>query len=271
MRSKRGNLFVSITVTLIIIILVSWLFSAGFNLLKPKKYVSYTTVRVASWNLENFGDTKAGKPNIMKGYTDTISKFDIIFVEEIKDEDGTAFKGLCSMLSNYDCLITHRFGMTSSKEQFGIITKKDIQTPFVKDNYNFQNIFERPPVFVRYNISGENLEFYIVHLKPSNVSEEMTNLQKVVFDKGNTVLIGDFNAGCDYYDNTKEKQFDNWLWLIGDDEDTTTTSTNCAYDRIIVTKQAQISIIKYGIWKEGVSSEISNHYPIWLEIGLKQK
>jgi hypothetical protein len=53
----------------------------------------------------------------------------------------------------------------------------------------------------------------------------------------NFIFMGDFNAGCSYvpkkaWKNIRLRTDPGFVWLIGDQEDTTVKkSTNCAYDR----------------------------------------
>ena len=56
------------------------------------------------------------------------------------------------------------------------------------------------------------------------------------FDTTNGVLLGDFNADCQYLSNARYNRLNlvtdpRFTWLI--DEDTTTGSTVCAYDRLV--------------------------------------
>lgn len=53
----------------------------------------------------------------------------------------------------------------------------------------------------------------------------------------NFIFMGDFNAGCNYvpkkaWSSIRLRTDPEFIWLIGDQEDTTVkTTTNCAYDR----------------------------------------
>lgn len=53
----------------------------------------------------------------------------------------------------------------------------------------------------------------------------------------NFIFMGDFNAGCSYvpkkaWKNIRLRTDPGFVWLIGDEEDTTVkSSTKCAYDR----------------------------------------
>ena len=86
-------------------------------------------------------------------------------------------------------------------------------------------------------------------------------------DEKNKILLGDLNADCSYYD-TPPSHFLDWNWIIRDDEDTTSSLTNCAYDRIIVTQNVNTLVSNYGIYTEGIDKEVSDHYLVWVEIKI---
>lgn len=205
----------------------------------------------------------------MNIYSTKIQKYDIIFVQEIRDDTGQAFNSLCSMLSDYYCLNSSRAGSSTSKEQYGVLYKKDIEvTQFldynlVKEN---QKYFNRPPIAVTFSINGDLIKVYNIHTDPDSVPLELNNLQSIVNDSGSVMIIGDLNADCSYYDNSNETQFDSWTWVIPDNQDTTTKSTDCAYDRIILNEDAAKEYVSYGIDKDNITEEVSDHYLVWAEM-----
>jgi len=56
-------------------------------------------------------------------------------------------------------------------------------------------------------------------------------------------------------------------YLIDDNEDTTVSSTDCAYDRIIMNDDSYEEYVDYGIYKE-ITSEQSDHYLVWVELEI---
>ena len=230
---------------------------------------------IASWNLQIFGQSKASDPVLMNKYASEISKYDVVFVQEIRDISETSFTKLCDLLPGYSCLTSSRAGRSSSKEQYGIIYKKGVIVLEWSD-YNtesYQTYFERPPVKAVIQIIGKldgvdvvkNLTVWVNHLKPEDVSNEMTVLEQIVYRDSTPneplIILGDLNADCTYYNNANERQFDSLFWIIGDDEDTTVAATDCAYDRIIT----NFGVGEYGINKE-ISKDMSDHYLVWLQI-----
>jgi deoxyribonuclease-1-like protein len=92
-----------------------------------------------------------------------------------------------------------------------------------------------------------------VHIRPSYVVEEVTALKKVVNDHklkhqiNDIAILGDFNFDCGYCSFTKREQvraeFPDFRWFIRDSYKTTIASTDCAYDRIMVTGSQFINAV----------------------------
>jgi len=232
------------------------------------------TFTVASWNLQVFGISKASEPEVMEFYKNKISKYDIIFVQEIRDASNTSFNRLCNMLQGYRCGISQREGRTSTKEQIGLIFKEDyelLEFVYLSDQ---DDIWERSPIMARFNVSGYEFSVYNAHIKPDDAVDEIEYFfQSVMYDSDtkddNVMITGDLNAGCDYYDPDKTTAFDNWFWLIGSGQDTTTNeNTQCAYDRIIVNPNMIENIVRSGVDAEGINATFSDHYLVYAEVEI---
>lgn len=241
---------------------------------------NYETLKIANWNMQIFGESKANDVRLMNSYIDKIKQYDIIFLQEIKDSSGIASRTLCNMLLEYDCKISSMAGSTSSKEQYLIVYKKSIRLYDYID-YNLQNFssqFERPPIqasfainfsrLIDYNTSQQgnfNITIWNIHIKPDAVEKELTNLQSLIGYEPDTIILGDMNADCDYYKPETGNIFRGWHWLIADDMDTTVGTTNCAYDRILTDNELYLRVANSGIDKD-VTKEQSDHYLVWVEL-----
>lgn len=272
---------------LALLFLLAGAISAGYALapLKPQaanrpaeefhaSAVSSRKIKIANWNLEVFGDSKASKPELMQSYADTIRQYDIIFVQEIRDKDSGAFYDLCRLIPGYEFKISSRAGRSSTKEQYGLLYRKGIQLMDFKDfNPDPQNRWERPPICVSFNVGTYDFAVYNIHTDPDDVRRELSHLERLISQnsEGNVTVLGDLNADQNYYNNPRETEFDSWHWLIKDSEDTTTTSTNAAYDRIIMNSDAFEEYSSHGIHRQGITRSMSNHYPVWLEIEAREK
>jgi len=249
-----------------IIIFVAIIFLGYFFV---DKFSVSESVKIANWNLKIFGEKKSNDVQLMNFYSEKIKNYDIVFIQEIRDKEEESFPKLCALLQNYSCKISSRAGTTSVKEQYGIIYKNGIEIISLKDYNPLERAnFERPPIQVSFNIKNYSLIIYNIHTKPENTKSELENLERIVLDEGNVIIIGDLNADCSYYNNARENDFEIWEWILKDNEDTTSGASNCAYDRIILNSDAKKEFLSYGIDSEGITSDISDHYLVWVEMKI---
>ncbi|MEM4134299.1 MAG: endonuclease/exonuclease/phosphatase family protein [Candidatus Micrarchaeia archaeon] len=231
-----------------------------------------SSIRIAAWNLQVFGDSKAENQTLLHKYAAKISSYDLIFIQEIRDEDGSAFARLCEKLEGFLCFTSSRAGRTNIKEEYGVIYNKSkiIINNIWDFNPDIQNRWERPPLAL--NITAKNqLEednwviVYVLHAKPSDAPNEIRNLQQLIGNVSYPVIVmGDLNADCSFY-NVSQKDFRDWIWVIKDDEDTTVGKSDCAYDRIIINTAVFERFLNYGIEKD-ITLDMSDHYLIWIAI-----
>lgn len=88
----------------------------------PISPVNTNTITVASFNIQIFGRAKASKVEVMEILAETIARYDIVAIQEIRDKTGTAIEKLevevDSLGTDYEFIISPRLGRTSSKEQY---------------------------------------------------------------------------------------------------------------------------------------------------------
>ncbi len=206
-----------------------------------------TKLEIGSFNIQVFGESKVSKPFIRTTILSIISRYDIIFIQEIRDDKNKAIYDLLNELKsstgrNYHALVSQRLGRGEMKEQYAYFYDADLvnaETSYVyPDNLDE---FAREPFIARFSGVGLNFTLAGIHVAPTAVREELKAMNKVRaetikrFGDDSLFLMGDFNADCIYY-KPKEgfEYFDvSPALLIGDDEDTTVSPVSCAYDRIL--------------------------------------
>ncbi len=110
------------------------------------------TIKMAAFNLQIFGTTKASKPEVMSVLSKIIRNYDIIAVQEIRDSSQTALPMLRDAVNSmgnpsYDYIVSERLGRTTSKEQYAYIyntqTIQQIGYPYTYPDANDR--FQREP------------------------------------------------------------------------------------------------------------------------------
>lgn len=236
---------------------------------------NYESLSIASWNLQIFGQDKAKDPQVLNSIVDKVRNYDIVFLQEIKDESGLAPKVLCNALKGYgySCQISSRAGTTQSKEQYLFVYKNNFTIiQFIDLNQENETRWERPPVKAVFQINYAvminqtnyetrfyNLTIWGIHVKPDNAVQEIKELELLIPQISNTIVLGDLNMDCDYYDNDKEPYFIGWKAAISSDLDTTVSSTNCAYDRIFLDNELYLRMRSFGIDSIGITEDVSDH------------
>lgn len=254
--NKKGKGEVAFLLAIALVAAIFFILSSNQDP-QPIPQDNSSTIKIANWNLQIFGDSKV---DLIPFYVSKIQTYDIIFIQEIRDADGSSFITLCNSLPGYSCEISSRAGRSSSKEQYGVIYKKTISLSLIDYNPDSLDRWERPPI----KVDALNFTIYNIHTKPDDVKNELSNLEEIVpKEVGNILIIGDLNADCKYYNPEEEPEFDSWTWVIPDTADTTVGNTDCAYDRIISNNPLKIK--SYGI-DTTITSEQSDHYLIWVEV-----
>lgn len=252
---------------------------------------SENTISIAAFNIQVFGKTKAGKPEVMKILSKTIRNFDIVAIQEIRDISETALPKLLEQvnsnnISNYAFIVSARLGRTSSKEQYAYLyntqTLEQIETPYVYPEPT-GDPFHREPYIARFRILDNNRTFVLitVHTDPNEATQEIEalpsvveNAQAVFAEEEYFIVLGDLNADCRYFDEDKQSllRSSDYFWAIDNSADTTTKSTDCTYDRIIFTGAVEHYFTgdsgvfrfdtEYGLtYDETVA--VSDHYPVY--------
>lgn len=138
-----------------------------------------STLDIACWNINWFGDTQYGPSNEVLQFNNVSNvlkntDFDIISLEEVSD--ATAWSNLQNQLPNYGAAIstysaTQKTALLFKKDFFELIDSKPILTE-TQFNYNFAS---RPPLFVtlRYTkLHHDTLYCIVLHMKAQSESDQ---------------------------------------------------------------------------------------------------
>ncbi|XP_026911005.1 deoxyribonuclease gamma [Acinonyx jubatus] len=267
---------------------------------------SALALRLCSFNVRSFGEAKKENKNAMDVIVKVIKRCDIILLMEIKDSNNIICPMLMDRLNGnsrnsrnsrkgtmYNYVISSRLGRNTYKEQYAFLYKEKLLS--VKKRYLYHDyqagdtdVFSREPFVVWFQSPYTVVKDFVIvplHTTPETSVKEIDELADVYTDMKhrwkaeNFIFMGDFNAGCSYvpkkaWKNIRLRTDPGFVWLIGDQEDTTVKeSTNCAYDRIVLRGQEIISFVvhrsnrtfdfqkAYGLTKEE-ALDVSDHFPV---------
>lgn len=253
--------------------------------------------RVATFNIKVFGKTKMSKPEVVSQLVDTVLQYDLVAIQEIKDIDQTVPYEFLDEINNvsedtWNMSLSPRSGTQeddqSSQEQYAYYYNTNVFREIVEGqlyNDSLDDDFQREPYISTFellnesgNSSGFDFTLITVHTKPASALAEIDALHTVVESylenhtgESDLVILGDLNADCSYA--SAQELWDSPLrspqykWLVNDLADTTVSSTDCAYDRIITLGNLNDRLVgSWGIDTTVSDSNVSDHYPVWFDL-----
>ncbi len=253
-------------------------------------------LRIAAFNVQVFGLSKMDKPMVVEALTQIINRFDLVMIQEVRDLSETAIIELQEQINAvslhpYELFLSERLGRTQSKEQLAFLYRADklrfVEGETVADP---QDLYERPPVWTRFehlesemiiNILGAHLDPDVVPSEIEALYNEFARYHLRAIEGEAAIVMGDFNAGCRYLTDSELAvatlfQTENLVSLLSDEIDTTTTSTYCPYDRILVGGAMIDSVLESGVYLYDqalgltgeVTRSVSDHYPVWARFDM---
>lgn len=250
--------------------------------------------KIGAFNIQIFGESKMSKPLVVDRLAKIVSRYDIVLIQEIRDSSNMTLPNFIKEVQkinlNLDYTISSRLGRSSSKEQYAYIfnTKKfKLIDSFVHSDP--LDVFEREPFIAIFENNNNFDRFFLIgiHVKPSDALNELNMLDDVFFELedslnlNHSILLGDFNADCSYLSSNQESSLDLkdsfFNWHFNSDEDTTSSSTYCAYDRIITTGYLSNKVLSKSVFNfqsffqidNQEALEISDHFPVEINIDFQ--
>jgi endonuclease/exonuclease/phosphatase family metal-dependent hydrolase len=249
-------------------------------------------LKIATFNIQNFGKSKLGKSDIMDTLVAIVRAFDIVAIQEVSDISNQTAKLFLELINQneqikYEMVCSERSGREkndqSSREQYAFYYRPDlvqlVDTALYNDSE--KDYFQREPFTSQFmsKKSGTTFLLSTIHTAPEFAVEEIEALIHVVnwiplrfSNAENIIFCGDFNASCTYANPTKLDQLSirkqPYYWIIPDTAKTNLSKNQCAYDRFIVTESLYSSIKKWEVFRYFKSKKVSDHWPVYIEIAL---
>ena len=249
-------------------------------------------IKIASWNIENLGETKAigKKHNPDNGTKSTMSKiaeiilkgkFDLVAIQEYTDKGVEKFvkdELLEEFPDNWCSIASSNTGC----EKYLILYRKDRVTPInpkimIYDDWDIK--MERLPGYCSFKTTKGDFDFTIItcHNRTwKDGAEEDAKFLDDVYkgvqerlgtDDNDIILLGDFNIHHDHTDHFKELTGKGFKNAICFDVDTMRSgSNNSNLDNIFYIKCKDLTLGP-SLEKDHTplfdDKRISDHYPVW--------
>lgn len=245
-------------------------------------FLSYSKIiTLASFNTARLGESEKD----LVSFSKILSKFDIIALEEVMNEDG--LKELKIMLPEYDYIISKAVGTKKYKEHYAILYKKDV----VDEIKNLGSYEDKKDDFIRepsaFYIKSNKLDMILIPVHSIFGSEpkeraleasKYIDVYKEFYNKtkqDDIIILGDFNlpATDRAFDKLKQEGFINVLKPSVDKTTISKTGLASSYDNIFIIKNNLKAFTKrYGVYDftnnnhEKIRRYISDHLLIFMEL-----
>lgn len=256
------------------------------------------TIRIASFNIEAFGNTKAGKDYVMVRLADIIRRFDIVAIQEVRSQNEYLIPNFVELVNQpgrrYDHVIGPRVGRTISKEQFVYIfdtERIEVDRRSVYTISDPDDLLHREPLVATFLVRGvhpdETFTFTLVnvHTDPNqpDLNQELDALAEVyrvvrrsARQEDDVILVGDFNA--DDRGLRRLGQVPGIMPCIAGVA--TNTRQSAQYDNIIIHQPSTteytgrsgvFDMMRHYNLNEQQALELSDHFPVWAEFSVYER
>jgi endonuclease/exonuclease/phosphatase family metal-dependent hydrolase len=251
-------------------------------------------IRIATFNIQVFGETKAKKPRVTDLLARVVRQFDVVAVQEIRAKNQDLLpefvEQINSVGSQYDYVAGPRVGRTESKEQYAFLY--DMATIEVDRTQLYtvadpDDLLHREPLVGWFRVRGlpanQAFTFTLVniHTDPDEAAAELDALAevyRVVRDDGrhedDVIILGDLNA--DAHHLGRLGQVSGLTCALSAGIPTNTHGTQ-QYDNLVFHTRATAEFTgrsgvfdflrEYNLTLED-ALEVSDHLPVWAEFSV---
>lgn len=264
----------------ITLIIITWLFISIA--------LHAQSFEIATFNIQNFGQSKMAKSDVVDTLARIVRQFDIVAVQEISDISnqtaGAFLKLVNASGARYKLSCSERTGRQpndrKSAEQYAFYYNSQTVKLLDAALYNDVNdYFQREPYIASFIRKSDSLTFVVctIHTAPKQAVQEIAALAKVAkwiptrFRNAKRIIFcGDFNASCTYASplelHTLAIHKTPYHWVVPDNADTNLAKRACAYDRFVVTDNLRQMIGGWRVYRAFKSKKVSDHWPVVLKL-----
>ncbi|MEX2306128.1 MAG: endonuclease/exonuclease/phosphatase family protein [Pirellulales bacterium] len=181
----------------------------------PSPMFGGPAIRIASFNIEIFGDKKASKTHVMWTLAAIIQNFHVVAIQEIRTQDDYFLDNFLRNYVNqngraYDKVIGPRLGRSSSKEQYAFLYDTaaiEVNPRMIYTLNDPDDLLHREPLVAMFRVRGpppqQAFTFVLIniHTDPDETDTELDALGQVyqvvrrtAGGEDDIILLGDLNV-----------------------------------------------------------------------------
>jgi endonuclease/exonuclease/phosphatase family metal-dependent hydrolase len=248
-------------------------------------------IRIATFNIQIFGDDKASKPYVMATLGSIIQNFHLVAIQEIRTKDPYFIdKFLSTYVNNtgrkYDKVVGPRLGRSVSKEQYAFIYDTaaiEVNPESIFTVNDPDDLLQREPLIAQFRVRGPppeqafTFELINIHTEPDDTKNELNALAKVYQavrrasnGEDDVILLGDLNVDDRHLGDLGK--IDGIMPIV--QHKFTNTRQNAQFDNIIIHRPSTTEFTgKFDVFNFAqayhLSPEqallVSDHFPVWAE------
>jgi deoxyribonuclease-1-like protein len=257
------------------------------------------TIRIASFNIQVFGQAKAEKAPVIATLADIVRRFHVVAIQEIRTQDNYFIPKFLQLVNkdgrHFDCVVSDRLGNTNQTEQYAFLFDTDVvecSRPSVYIVGDPNNLLHREPhvATFRTRVDPNNaFTFTLINVhtdpSPNALAKELDALAEVYRvvrraggNEDDVIMLGDFNADVEHLGRLG--RIPGITPLIRGEGVFTNTRQNALYDNLIVhapstTEYSGRSDV-FNVMREynlslDWAEQVSDHFPVWAEFSVYER
>jgi endonuclease/exonuclease/phosphatase family metal-dependent hydrolase len=250
-------------------------------------------IRIASFNIQVFGESKLNNPRAMDVLARLTRRFDIVAIQEVRAASQDILPRFVDLVNaeghQYDYAVGPRLGRSNSKEQYAFVfdtASIEIDRSSIYTVDDPDDLLHREPLVAGFRVRGppEDQAFTFtlinIHTDPDEAAEEVDALADVFRavradgrNEDDVMLLGDLNVADEGLGRLA--RLPDITWVISGVP--TNTRGTAQYDNILFQQSATAEFTgRYGVvdlireynLTADQALEVSDHLPIWAEFSL---
>jgi deoxyribonuclease-1-like protein len=259
------------------------------------------TIRIASFNIQVFGDKKLSERNVALTLANIIQQFDVVAIQEIRTQSDRHMEDFVRLVNSagaqYDYVVGPRLGNSKSTEQYAYVfnaKKIMIDRASVYTVGDPDNLLHREPLVASFSTKVDSSVAFTftlvnVHTDPdapvlTQELEALAEVYRVVRRAGgnedDVIMLGDFNADDQKMGQTRLGLIPDLKPLVRGSGVFSNTRQNALYDNLLIHAPSTTEYMgRSGVWNYAQplkltlaqAEMVSDHFPVYAEFSAYER